>query len=178
MAIIGVDEVGRGAWAGPLLICAVLYTNHIDGLRDSKKLSKNKREQLAAKIVKYNKVGYGWVSSDEIDDHGLGPALKMAAARALVDLDYDNEEIITDGNVNFYDYLINSKYIIKADDTVPAVSAASIVAKVTRDLRMQYFDELYPAYDLSKNVGYGTASHKKAIELNGLCPLHRKSFKI
>lgn len=176
--IIGVDEVGRGAWAGPMLVCAVALSSSVNGLTDSKKLTKQKRQLLAKQITDNNPVGYGWVSASEIDDFGLSLALKIAAAKALQDVNYNNQPIIVDGNIQFYDLLKNSAILIKADLKEPSVSAASIVAKVTRDSRMQQYALIYPGYNLEQNVGYGTTRHKKAIQAHGLTPIHRKSYKI
>ena len=176
--IIGVDEVGRGSWAGPLLVVAVKYCNYVDGLKDSKKLSATKRQKLSEQITSTNQVGYGWLSSDEIDDYGLALAMYIAFAKALNELNYLNIPIITDGNINYYPLLKNSKAIIKADNTEPAVSAASIVAKVARDYRMLEYAKKYTGYDFENNVGYGTFKHKLAIKTLGYTKIHRRSFKI
>lgn len=176
--MIGVDEVGRGAWAGPVLVCAVDLLVPIYGLTDSKKLTKIKRQKLANEIIASNPVGYGWVSADELDDIGLSAALSLGAAKALASLPDTSKDIVVDGNVQYYPFLKNSQTIIKADLTVPAVSAASIVAKVARDERMYKYGERYPQYGFENHVGYGTAIHKKAITQYSLLPIHRRSFKI
>jgi ribonuclease HII len=176
--MIGIDEVGRGAWAGPLLVCAVRLEKPLPGLADSKKLSPSKRQQLASEIIANNPVGYGWVSADEIDDIGLTNALKLAATNALTEIYILNESIIIDGYVNLLPSLPSCQTQIKADETVAAVSAASIVAKVARDTRMLDYDANYPNYGFGRHVGYGTKQHADAIAKYGLCSIHRKSYKI
>lgn len=176
--MIGIDEVGRGAWAGPLLVCAARLHQPILGLKDSKLLSAKKRQNLADQIVKIADIGYGWVTACELDGIGLAEALRLATERALIAIrPRPNEEIIIDGTINFAPQF-GAKTLIKADQTVPAVSAASIVAKVARDAHMTTLDSTYPAYGFVAHKGYGTAAHLKAISINGLCDEHRKSFKI
>lgn len=176
--LIGIDEVGRGAWAGPVVVGAVSLEATIGGLNDSKLLTAKQRVELAKEIKqKALFIGIGWASSSEVDDYGLSAALTLAAHRALREID-NNEEIIIDGNVNFLkEYYPNSKCIIKADRTIPSVSAASIVAKVARDEYMKDLSKKFPNYDFDKNVGYGTAGHKTSIAINGLCHEHRLSFR-
>ncbi|MBL8122244.1 ribonuclease HII [Candidatus Saccharibacteria bacterium] len=192
--IVGLDEVGRGCWAGPLVAAAVLLDAPIEGLRDSKKLSKKRREVLAAQVKSQAKAyGVGWVTPAEIDVMGLTAAVRLAMERALEELqttstDYD--EIIIDGNYNFLagcDRLdlahlalgltcrISTQ--IRADDSVPAVSAASIIAKVSRDEYMAAAAKQFPGYNFEHNVGYGTRAHSHALETLGVTMLHRKSFK-
>ena len=177
--MIGVDEVGRGSWAGPLVVCAVRLKTPIDGLADSKLLSKKRREALFQQIISTNEYSLGWVSADDIDDIGLGSALKLAAAIALDGLSpTGDEEVIVDGNIQFYPEYAHAKTVIKADMKIPAVSAASIVAKVIRDNWMAEQDIKYPQYGFAAHVGYGTASHKAAIETYGITHLHRTSFSL
>jgi len=176
--MIGVDEVGRGAIAGPLLVGAVRLTKPINGLTDSKLLTKQKRQKLAKEIKEKADVGYGWVNAETIDDIGLPKALILATAKALLEIEpQKNEEVLIDGNVNFAPDL-NSKTVVKADQAVPAVSAASIVAKVARDDLMCEMAKAYPAYGFDSHVGYGTMKHKRSIKTHGFCRLHRKSFKL
>lgn len=176
--MVGVDEVGRGAWAGPLLVCAVRLMAQIDGLRDSKQLSPKKRAELAKIIKVQADVGYGWISASEIDDIGLSPALKLATTKALEDINYlADEELVIDGNVNFVPDL-RARILPKADSLIPAVSAASIVAKVTRDELMYDLAKRYPVYGFEKHVGYGTKAHRLAIKNSGLCLEHRKSYNL
>jgi ribonuclease HII len=176
--MIGVDEVGRGSWAGPLVVCAVRLRTPVVGLADSKLLSKKHRESLFAEIIAGNDYSLGWISADEIDDIGLSASLKLAAAIALEGLNPANEEVIVDGTIQFYPDYANATTLIKADMKVPAVSAASIVAKVLRDRWMENQDNNYPLYGFGKHVGYGTALHKAAVQAYGLTALHRKSFRL
>lgn len=179
--ILGIDEVGRGSWAGPLVVGAVILgDNKIEGLTDSKKLSKKKREELDKAI--HNRavaVGLGWVSSAEIDDVGLSWALKLATIRAVEQITVPYHEIIIDGTVNFLRDTKKGQYVTtmkKADLLISSVSAASVVAKVARDHYMSEQDSLYPGYGFKNHVGYGTLAHRLAIEELGVTPLHRLSF--
>jgi ribonuclease HII len=180
--ILGIDEVGRGPWAGPLVIGAVVLGEiEIDGLNDSKKLTAKKREELSREIHKKAAgIGLGFVSSAELDDIGLSKALRLATRRAVEQIDTKYTEIIIDGTINFLSGTPLEKYVstlIKADGLIPEVSAASIVAKVARDKYMTELAEKYPEYGFEKHVGYGTAAHKKALEMFGKTPEHRNSFK-
>lgn len=178
MKTVGIDEVGRGCWAGPLVAGAVLLLQPIDGLADSKKLSKKRRNELSKEILEHAIVGTGWVWPEEIDKGGVTWAVKTAMERALAEIAAEYDEIIIDGNINFL--LENSKAyaVIKADGTVPSVSAASIVAKVARDTYMeQEAHSLYPRYGFDKHVGYGTAAHIAALHKYGICESHRMSYK-
>ena len=179
--ILGIDEVGRGPWAGPLVIGAVVLGGEpIEGLTDSKKLSKKRREQLDIEIrEKASGFGLGWVSPAEIDEIGLSAALKLATIRAVEQVKAPYHEIIIDGTVNFLSETNKGRYVTtmkKADLLVPSVSAASIIAKVARDNYMTAQDEAYPGYGFSSHVGYGTAAHITAIDNLGVTPLHRLSF--
>lgn len=180
---VGIDEVGRGCWAGPLVAAAVLLVEPIEGLRDSKKLSAKRRAAFAEQI--YNSsasVGIGWVTPVEVDSLGLTKAVQLAMLRAIKRIDCDYDEIIIDGNLNFFQNVIglkteNIKTLIRADDLIPAVSAASIVAKVARDNRMAELAVEYPGYGFESHVGYGTAAHIAALQKLGVCDIHRKSYK-
>ena len=179
--ILGIDEVGRGPWAGPLVMGAVVLSGvQIEGLTDSKKLTKKRREELAAEI--HNEaaaVGLGWVSAQEIDTIGLGPSLALACRRAVEQITVPYHEIVIDGTVNFLMDTSKGKFATtmkKADLLVPSVSAASIVAKVARDAYMAEQDAVYPGYKFGAHVGYGTAAHRAAIAKLGVTPLHRLSF--
>lgn len=177
MTVVGIDEVGRGAWAGPLVVGAVLLGGApIDQLTDSKLLTKKQRQLLDSKIRKTAQgIGLGWVSAKDIDTIGLSRALKLATRRALAHIRADYHEIVIDGTVKF----VNDPRVTvmkKADLLVPSVSAASIVAKVARDNYMKHLDGIFPGYKFANHVGYGTAAHRAAIALRGVTPLHRLSY--
>ncbi len=179
--ILGIDEVGRGPWAGPLVVGAVvLGGTTIEGLTDSKKLSKKRRDALDIEIrEKAAGFGLGWVPADEIDRIGLSQALKFATRMAVEQIKVPYSEIIIDGTVNFLAETGKGKYVTtmkKADLLVPSVSAASIIAKVARDNYMEQQDEIYSGYGFKNHVGYGTAAHIAAIDKLGITPLHRLSF--
>lgn len=180
--IIGIDEVGRGPWAGPLCVGAVkLGDADIEGLTDSKKLSLKKRRQFDLLIrQKAQAAALGWVSAGDIDKLGLTASLKLAITRALKQIDVnENDQIIIDGTQNFLigtDYEKQTTTMKQADLLVPSVSAASILAKVARDNYMNLVDKIFPQYGFKSHVGYGTAAHIKALEDHGSSPLHRLSF--
>ncbi len=179
--ILGIDEVGRGPWAGPLVVGAVVLGGaSINGLTDSKKLTKKRREELDV-IIRKTAAGYGLgcVSAGEIDEIGLSEALRMATKRAVEQIHVPYHEIIIDGTINFLADTTKGKYVTtmkKADLLIPSVSAASIIAKVARDKYMAEQDAVYDGYKFAAHVGYGTAAHRAAIERLGVTPLHRLSF--
>ncbi len=179
MQTVGIDEVGRGCWAGPLVAGAVVLGAPIAGLKDSKKLSKSQRQKLAAIIqAEARSIGLGWVTPQEVDALGLTEAVRLAMQRALSQISVDFNEIIIDGNLNFLTDETRARAVIKADDSVPAVSAASIVAKVARDMYMAgAMHAKYPQYHFDKHVGYGTAAHVKALREFGPSSIHRFSYK-
>ena len=184
MSIVGIDEVGRGALAGPLVVGAVILKLPIKGIGDSKKLSKQQRTKLAQIIIrKADSYSLGWVSSKEIDKLGLTKAIRLAIRRALKQIGDHTEnttvrQIIIDGNYNFLANDQRSKTIIKADVSVNCVSAASILAKIARDEWMiNVAAKQYPNYLFERHVGYGTKQHIDAIKQYGPCSIHRVSFK-
>lgn len=179
--ILGIDEAGRGPWAGPLVVGAVVLGGaEIDGLTDSKKLTKKKRELLEPLIYDIALgVGLGWVSAAELDEIGMSAALRLATIRAVQEITCTYDEIIIDGTVNFLKETGKGKYVKtmpKADLLIPSVSAASIVAKVARDRYMTEYGEKFPDYGFASHAGYGTAKHRAAIEVHGVTPEHRLSF--
>lgn len=186
--ILGIDEVGRGPWAGPLVVGAVILGGaEIEGLNDSKKLTKKRREALDEVIRKQAAAwALGWVSAGELDDIGMSQALRLATRRAVKQIQSrckENnlafDEIIIDGTVNFLADTALEQYVTvmaKADGLIPSVSAASIIAKVARDQFMAEQDTVYPGYGFASNAGYGVAKHRAAIERLGVTPLHRLSF--
>lgn len=175
--IVGIDEVGRGAWAGPMVVGAVvLGGTAIKGLTDSKKLTKKQRELLDTEIrQKALAIGLGWVSAGQIDQLGLSRALKLASRKAMAHIRADYREIIIDGTIALIDDP-RVTLMKKADLLVPSVSAASIVAKVARDNYMKHLDGVFPGYKFTAHVGYGTPTHQAAINALGVTPLHRLSF--
>ena len=189
--ILGIDEVGRGPYAGPLVIGACILgdwqnsenAEWIEKLTDSKKLSAKRREELYVLIKeKALATATGWVSSAEIDEVGLSEALRLATRRAVEQIQKTKipfSEIIIDGTMNFLVGTKLEKYVStlkKGDFLVKEISAASILAKVERDKYMAELDAVYPEYGFGKHVGYGTAAHQKAMEEFGLTPEHRRSF--
>lgn len=179
--ILGIDEVGRGAWAGPLVVGAVVLGGiTIDGLTDSKKLTKRKRSELNDTILKQAAAyGLGWVHADEIDHIGLSESLRLATRRAVEQIKTPYHEIIIDGTINFLAGTKKGDFVTtmpKADLLVPSVSAASIIAKVARDEYMAKQDIIHDGYKFVAHVGYGTGAHRKAIDMLGVTPLHRLSF--
>lgn len=179
MITVGIDEVGRGCWAGPLVAGAVILHKQIPALKDSKKLSKLQRETLDFVIRNSGaSIGLGWVTPEEIDTLGLTASVGLAMQRALEKLSDVYDEIIIDGNINYFPENIRARAVIKADDTVPSVSAASIVAKVARDNWMTTeATQLYPMYEFEHHVGYGTKKHIELLQIHGISPIHRKSYK-
>lgn len=190
--ILGIDEVGRGPYAGPLVIGACILgdwqnsenAEWIEKLTDSKKLSAKRREELYVLIKeKALATATGWVSSAEIDKIGLSEALRLATRRAVEQIQKTKvpfSEIIIDGTMNFLARTKLEKYVStlkKGDFLVKEISAASILAKVERDKYMVELDAVYPEYGFGKHVGYGTAAHQKAMEEFGLTPEHRRSFR-
>jgi ribonuclease HII len=184
MTVIGLDEVGRGCWAGPLVAAAVVLpgAHSIVGLNDSKKLSKKQRESLDLLIrEKALGIGIGWVWPEDIDSGGITKAVKIAMFRAFAQLgaEYTGhyDEIIVDGNINYLANVSKSSAMIKADGSIPAVSAASIIAKVARDNYMADIASEYPQYGFAGHVGYGTAEHIAALRQYGVTAIHRRSYK-
>lgn len=187
MAILGVDEVGRGPLAGPLVIGAVILSDPTadwcKDLTDSKKLTPKKREQLSEIILKNaDATSLGWVSNTELDEIGMTSALRLATRRAITEIKTTRvpfSEIIIDGNINFLSGTPLEPYtstLIKGDQKIKAISAASIIAKVARDHYMIKLAEKYPGYGFEKHMGYGTSLHCAALRDLGPCPEHRTSF--
>jgi ribonuclease HII len=184
MTVIGLDEVGRGCWAGPLVAAAVALPDvlSIVGLNDSKKMSKKQRETQDVLIREQALgIGVGWVWPEAIDSGGITQAVKTAMLEAFVQLgaDYtgDYDEIIVDGNINYLANVPKSSAVIRADGSIAAVSAASIIAKVARDNYMADIANKYPQYGFAGHVGYGTVEHIAALRQYGVTTIHRRSYK-
>ena len=187
MSILGIDEVGRGPLAGPLVIGAVILPEDerswFAHLKDSKKLTAKKREELSKIILEESTTALGWVPANELDQIGISKALKLATHRAvksIQDLHTPFSQIIIDGKVNFLADTPLAEYtstLIKGDSVIREISAASIIAKVARDHYMTKISPEYPEYGFDKHVGYGTKAHVQAIYKYGLTPEHRKSFE-
>lgn len=178
--VAGVDEVGRGCLAGPVVSAAVVLGDEvgIPLLRDSKQLSRIQREAVATQIKQQAlTLGIGWVSAADVDVNGLSWAVRESGLRALKQLTPRPDLVILDGSFNF---LAKSQYQsvahIKADASEACVSAASIIAKVARDHYMQLLAVAHPAYGFDQHVGYGTIKHKTALAKHGPSPFHRRSF--
>ena len=187
MPILGIDEVGRGPLAGPLVIGAVILPTDekpwFKELNDSKKLTAKKRESLSKLILAESATGLGWVPAVELDQIGISKALCLAAKRAVKSvqaLHTPFSQIIIDGKVNFLKHTPLESYVttcVKADALIREVSAASIIAKVARDKYMKDLATKYPGYGFDQHVGYGTKAHVATIYKYGLTPEHRKSFE-
>lgn len=179
--MIGVDEVGRGCLAGPLLVVAARQTGKLpDGVKDSKLLSKQNRLKIISELVRACEFGEGWVTPLEIDNAGIGEAMRLGIGRALSELDArENEAIILDGKVNYIpERYTQAKCIVKADRDIGIVSAASIYAKVKRDAFMANLQIEHPGYGFEYHAGYGTLKHLTALkELGALSGVHRYSFR-
>jgi len=177
--ICGVDEVGRGSLAGPVVACAVMLPKNliIPGVDDSKKLSPQKRKELFPKILESAiTVGVGFVDSIKIDEWGINYAVVEAMYRAILTLSVVPDWVLVDGFL--IPHLPISQTAIKGGDAIcHLIGAASIVAKVLRDRAMELFDIIYPQYGFSKHKGYGTAEHINNIKRFGPSLIHRKTFK-
>lgn len=174
----GVDEAGRGPLAGPVVAAAVILEQEspIAGLADSKALSASKRKLLADQIRQYSRTwALGVASVDEIDRLNILQATLLAMRRAVEGLAIAPEWVLIDGNQAPL-WMYPTRTVVRGDALVPAISAASILAKVARDDMMQELDALYPQYGFSRHKGYPTAAHIEALDRHGISPVHRRSF--
>ncbi|MEO1040738.1 MAG: ribonuclease HII [Pseudomonadota bacterium] len=175
--VVGVDEVGRGPLAGPVVAAAAVLSGPIEGLRDSKALSEKKRNVLTHTIVAEAAVSLGAVSARGIDDLGIEKATHLAMQRAVDGLCLKTDAVVlVDGNraPSFGEMRVITE--VKADASCPSVAAASIIAKVTRDRAMTRLAERYNAYHWHTNKGYGSKAHREAILAQGVTRHHRHSF--
>lgn len=186
--VAGVDEAGRGPWAGPVVAGAVVILDRnldaelLNGLDDSKKLSAKKREKLYNLLFEEEKngrvaIGIGEASAEEIDALNILQATFLAMTRAVEKLKAIPEIAIIDGNQNPKKFPCPSKTVVKGDAKSMSISAASIAAKVYRDRLMSELAEKYPYYGFEKNAGYGTKAHIEGLKSYGIIPEHRKSYK-
>jgi len=178
LGLCGVDEAGRGPLAGPVTAAAVMLDPErpIDGLRDSKKLSAAARERLADAIREH---AAAWCVAEasvaEIDQLNILQATMLAMQRAVAGLQVPPDDVWVDGN-RCPNWAWRSQAVVKGDDKVAAIAAASILAKTARDQYMCQLHEAYPVYGFSRHMGYGTAAHLAALKAHGACPQHRRSF--
>ena len=186
--VIGVDEAGRGPLAGPVVSGAVIITERIEGVKDSKSLSGKKREALFNTIRKQCVAfGVGIASPEEIDRINILNASLLSMKRAVNSLIVNLENngmklskdviVLVDGNKRIKDFKLRQKTVVKGDSKIYQISAASIIAKVVRDRMMCSFDKRYPEYNFCKHKGYPTKEHKLLIKKYGASAIHRKSFK-
>lgn len=182
-SIAGLDEAGRGAWAGPLVAASVLLKPKLNSqdkklkeIKDSKKLSPKKREELFDWLINFFDFGIGVVSEKTIDRIGIAKANKLAMKKAIQVLKRKPDYLLIDGLSLNYKKIPVQK-IIKGDSKVLVIAAASIIAKVIRDKKMINYHQKYPFYDFKRHKGYGTRLHYQLICQNGLCRLHRQSFR-
>ena len=175
--IAGVDEAGRGPLAGPVVAAAVILPKDhtIEGLIDSKKLSAIKREKLYNEIIKVSDYGIGIISHRTIDKINILQATFKAMRNAILNLDQKPDKTLIDG-YGFPDQTIKNEGIIGGDNLIKAISAASIIAKVTRDRIMMNIDKIFPEYGFAQHKGYGTKMHMKTLNVHKASPVHRKSF--
>jgi len=176
--VAGVDEVGRGPLAGPVLACAVIFPVNffIPAVRDSKKLSAGKRSELSGLLRNAcSGLGIGQASPAEIDEYNIRQAVMIAMQRAVSKISGQPDFILVDGK-DCPDFPVPARAIVRGDEKSFTIAAASIIAKVLRDRIMQSFHYYYPGYAFDCNKGYGTARHVAALKELGPTPLHRRSF--
>ena len=179
----GVDEAGRGPLAGPVVASAVVLDprTHIEGLADSKKLTAKRRELLAVEIKQHSLAwSVAWADSAEIDAINILAATMLAMRRAILGLSLMPAKVQIDGNrlpnLRFDARVLAGEAIIGGDDSVAAISAASIIAKTTRDRMMVELDKIYPCYEFARHKGYGTEVHRERLREFGPCREHRQTF--
>lgn len=177
--LVGVDEVGRGPLAGPVVAAAVVLPSEAEilGLKDSKKLSYAQKEELFVAIKEQAiAIGVGIVNAERIDEINILQATFEAMRQALDQIGIDYTTILVDGNKEIPGIEMTQHAIIGGDNKSASIAAASVIAKVTRDRMMEEYAVLYPGYDWESNKGYGSQKHYEGIHQKGITPLHRKSF--
>jgi len=177
--IAGLDEAGRGAWAGPVVAAAVILPARmkIAGIRDSKLLSPQQREKLAVYINKQAlAIGLGIISEKVIDQQGIIPATRKAFLAAVERLREKVDYLLIDG-IRIFDHRLPNEFLVRGDRLVVSIAAASIVAKVVRDNILRDYHQHYPQYGFDLHKGYGTRLHKERLDEYGVCEIHRRSFR-
>jgi ribonuclease HII len=181
--VAGIDEAGRGPMAGPVVAAAVILRpgRRIEGVADSKTLSPDERAALSVMIRRDALCfGIGWADRAEIDALNILQATFLAMRRALLAMTLTPDHVLVDGNklpeLGGLGKTLTARAIVGGDATIPAISAASILAKTARDNYMNHMDTIYPAYSFATHKGYCTPAHQRLLELHGPCPLHRRSF--
>jgi ribonuclease HII len=173
--LVGIDEAGRGPLAGPVSIAAVAGAGSLRNIKDSKKLSAKKREEWK-KIIKNNFESYQvFVSHKVIDRIGIVKSVELGVEKVLEKFEKKPNLVLLDGALKA-PKKYKQKTIIKGDEKIPLIAAASIIAKTSRDKKMFFFHKKFPKYRFDKHKGYGTKLHYKKIKKHGLCPIHRKTF--
>ena len=177
--VAGLDEAGRGAWAGPVVAAAVILPSdfRIRGLRDSKLLSPKQREDLFL-IINKNAVaiGVGIISEKVIDSDGIIGATRKAFFQAVEKIKEKADYLLVDG-IKIFEHKIPTDFYIKGDRKIGSIAAASVVAKVVRDNLLREYYQKYPSYGFDQHKGYGTVKHSEALEKHGWCDIHRKTFR-
>lgn len=191
--LIGIDEVGRGPLAGPVAVCAFCLKEEIledfikeifgSKIRDSKKMTKKKREEITKIVTKKKKEGLldfkiSTAEASVIDKYGINPSIKKSLEKSILGLDLDPKSVIVflDGGLKAPDIFINQETIIKGDSSNALIATASILAKVYRDSLMVKYAQEYTQYKFEKNMGYGTKAHIDALRETGISPIHRVSY--
>jgi len=176
--VAGVDEAGRGPWAGPVVAAAVILdpNNTPEGIADSKKLTENKREAIFEELLLKADIGIAFADPERIDRDNILAATLWSMQQAIASLNTHPDMALIDGN-RAPKLNCAVETIVKGDALSLSIAAASIAAKVSRDRMMRHFDKNYPGYGFAKHKGYGTAAHSKALKTLGVTPLHRRSFE-
>ena len=181
--VAGLDEAGRGAWAGPVFAAAVVLPpepgieNFLSGVRDSKQMSPAQRQHWAGEIqLSALAWGIGWAEAVEIDQIGILPATRLAMARAVEQLGEIPQYLLVDGNFKLPELPLPQQALIKGDRRSLSIAAASVLAKTVRDSLLTYYEADYPGYGFARHKGYGTALHRSTLQNLGPCAIHRRSF--
>ncbi|HLC04526.1 MAG TPA: ribonuclease HII [Anaerolineales bacterium] len=181
--VAGLDEVGRGAWAGPVMAAAVILpldcpdlSDRLEGVRDSKAMTVQQRERWDDRIRRVSlSIGVGSASSQEVDAAGLIEATRRAMRRALADLSLIPDHLLID-HISLPTTILPQTPLTHGDSIALSIAASSIIAKVARDAVMRHMSYAYPGYGFEYHVGYGTPRHRQALQRLGACPIHRRSY--